>query len=130
MQRSLCNTFGGCGGKRSLQQQSQQVPDYVRSIQVGPGEFEDGTLAAAAAASNKQSSLPTAGSFGGSRRQPSASALAEVINDLLDYMKNSERYKRGKYVLILAKQIDDQAAAGASSRASAGDEFGGAHSNV
>lgn len=111
--RSLCNTFGGCGGKRSLQRrqinsQSQQVPDFVRSIQVGPTDTPVSIaelLAHDASGDVQQQAADTAQNNNRGRRNPTVGAMAEVIRDLVEYMQNSERYKQGKYVLLLTRQI-------------------------
>lgn len=79
IKRSLCNTFGGCGAKRSIQ------PGYRNIVARNGPDLSDRD----AAFQRKQ--------------EANALSIAEIINDLLDYMQMNENYNRGKYAFMVSK---------------------------
>lgn len=79
IKRSLCNTFGGCGAKRSIQ------PDR---LYIGGRNGID-------PATDKEA-------FFSHKKEPNAVLIAEILNDLLEYMQANEGNKRGKHVFMVA----------------------------
>lgn len=83
--RSLCNTFGGCGAKRSTQQ--LQRLDYFNPGMDNP--------------SIEAKELPLKSS-----RESNPELVAEVLSDLFDYLHRKEMDKQGKYVVLFTRHPD------------------------
>lgn len=80
----MCNTFGGCGAKRSpIQQQLYLTDTFVDGIPNNQPETEAQT----GKASNTE-------------------LIAEILADLISYLERKENDKVGKYVVVFTKQPD------------------------
>lgn len=77
--RSLCNTFGGCGAKRSIQAQNRYI------------------------GGRNAADMSDKGALYQQKKESTAQLVAEIFNDLLEYMQTNEKYKSGKYVIVLPK---------------------------
>lgn len=83
MKRSFCNTFGGCGSKRSLQQRQAGY---------------------AFGSANPNSDTTNTQEY---KKESSASLVAEILSDLVEYLQSNEKYRQGKYVVMVPKQHAD-----------------------
>lgn len=103
LKRSLCNTFTGCGAKRSPQAQQPQPSGYEllgsRGVNYG---ISSGSMSTNIDAGDR-SKLSTQ-----SKKEANASLIAEILNDLSEYLRLNENYWQGKYVVLVStKQITD-----------------------
>lgn len=80
IKRSLCNTFGGCGAKRSIQSDRLYID--------GRNEIDP--------ANDKEASFSH-------KKEPNALLIAEILHDLLDYMQANEENRRAKHAFMVAE---------------------------
>lgn len=92
IKRSLCNTFGGCGAKRSL----QHSLGYESSTSENWPYEKDSLLLSSA-------SSPT---IPMTKKDSSAQLVAEILSDLMDYLERNEKFRQGKYVVVVPRQYD------------------------
>jgi hypothetical protein len=74
LKRSLCNTFGGCGTKRSLE------PSRFSSYRIGDEASEE------------------------QRYEADAKMISEILEDIIEHLKKDPNYQQGKYVMLVPKR--------------------------
>lgn len=45
------------------------------------------------------------------RRESKLELISEILNDLIEYLKTSEKYRQGKYIVMVSKPTGDSAQA-------------------
>lgn len=75
--RSLCNTFGGCGAKRSIMPHlgGQRIGDDIAAEERRP--------------------------------ETNAKLISEIIEDIVEHLQRDQNYRQGKYVMFVPKQAGD-----------------------
>ena len=74
LKRSLCNTFGGCGTKRSID--SPRFSGY----RIGDEASEE------------------------QRYDADAKMIGEILEDIMEHLKRDQNYQQGKYVMLMPRR--------------------------